>query len=61
MKGECKDMSEDKSKIFISMQIDREMYNAYKSIIVRNGENVKGSIVRYMQEVIRNDGRMNNK
>lgn len=54
-------MSEDKSKIFISMQIDREMYNAYKSIIVRNGENVKGSIVRYMQEVIRNDGRMNNK
>ena len=38
-----------------SFSMDRETYNAYKSIVVRNGENVKGSIVRYMQSVIKYD------
>jgi len=32
--------------------MDREVYNAFKSIITRNGENVKGNIIRYMQNVI---------
>jgi len=32
--------------------MDREVYNAFKSIISRNGENVKGNIVRYMQNVV---------
>ena len=32
--------------------MDRDVYNAFKSIITRNGENVKGNIVRYMQSVI---------
>lgn len=36
-----------------SFTMDREIYNAYKSIISKNGENVKGNIVRYMMEVIR--------
>ena len=35
-----------------SFSMDREVYNAFKSIITRNGENVKGNIVRYMQTVI---------
>lgn len=35
-----------------SFTLDRELYNAYKSIITRNGENVKGNLVRYMQHVI---------
>ncbi len=35
-----------------SFAMDRDIYNAYKSIIARNGENVKGNIVRYMQNVI---------
>jgi hypothetical protein len=35
--------------------MDREVYNAFKSIITRNGENVKGNIVRYMQSVINYD------
>ncbi len=35
-----------------SFSMDREVYNAFKSIITRNGENVKGNIVRYMQNVI---------
>lgn len=35
-----------------SFSMDREVYNAFKSIITRNGENVKGNIVRYMQSVI---------
>ena len=32
--------------------MNRDLYNQYKSIIVRNGRNVKGDIVRYMQTVI---------
>ncbi|NBJ90869.1 hypothetical protein [Acutalibacter sp. 1XD8-36] len=35
-----------------SFTMDRDIYNAYKSIVVKNGENVKGNIVRYMQSVI---------
>ena len=35
-----------------SFSMDREVYNAFKSIISRNGENVKGNIVRYMQNVV---------
>ncbi|MGO5085824.1 hypothetical protein ACTQ3U_00720 [Oscillospiraceae bacterium LCP25S3_F9] len=36
-----------------SFTMDRDTYNAFKSIVVKNGENVKGNIVRYMQNVIR--------
>lgn len=36
-----------------SFSMDRETYNAYKSIVSRNGENVKGNIIKYMQNVIR--------
>ncbi len=35
-----------------SFQMDRDIYNQYKSIISANGENVKGNIVRYMRNVI---------
>ena len=35
-----------------SFSIDREIYNAFKSVITRNGENVKGNLIRYMQSVI---------
>ena len=35
-----------------SFSMDRDDYNAFKSIITGNGENVKGNIVRYMQSVI---------
>ncbi len=36
-----------------SFTMDRDIYNAYKSIISGNGENVKGNLVRYMMNVIR--------
>lgn len=36
-----------------SFTMDRDIYNAYKSIVSGNGENVKGNIVRYMMSVIR--------
>ena len=36
-----------------SFTMDRDTYNAFKSIVIKNGENVKGNIVRYMQNVIR--------
>ncbi|MCD7949815.1 MAG: hypothetical protein LUG12_06130 [Erysipelotrichaceae bacterium] len=35
-----------------SFTLDRDIYNAYKSIVVKNGENVKGNLIRYMQNVI---------
>lgn len=35
-----------------SFSMDREVYNAFKSIIIRNGDNVKGNIIKYMQNVI---------
>lgn len=36
-----------------SFTMDRDIYNAYKSVVCGNGENVKGNIVRYMMNVIR--------
>ncbi|MDE6657715.1 MAG: hypothetical protein K2J88_03935 [Oscillospiraceae bacterium] len=38
-----------------SFVMDRDIYNAYKSIVSRNGENVKGNIVNYMKSVIQYD------
>ena len=32
--------------------MDRDIYNAYKSIVVMNGENVKENLVKYMKSVI---------
>lgn len=36
-----------------SFTMDRDIYNAYKSIISGKGENVKGNIIQYMMSVIR--------
>ena len=41
-----------RNTVTCSFSMDREVYNAFKSIISRNGENVKGNIVRYMQNVV---------
>lgn len=38
-----------------SFVMDRDVYNTFKSIVSRHGENVKGNIVRYMQSVIQYD------
>ncbi len=38
-----------------SIVLDRDIYNAYKGIVSKNGESVKGNIVRYMQSVIQYD------
>ena len=38
-----------------SSVMDRDVYNTFKSIVSKNGENVKGNIVRYMQSVIKYD------
>lgn len=35
-----------------SFSMDRDIYNAFKSVITGNGENVKGNLIRYMQSVI---------
>lgn len=35
-----------------SFIMDRDVYNAYKKIVSAHGENVKGNLVRYMQDVI---------
>ena len=41
--------------ITCSFVMDRDVYNTFKSIVSRQGQNVKGSIVRYMQSVIQYD------
>ncbi len=41
--------------ITCSFVMDRNVYNAFKSIVSRQGQNVKGNIVRYMQSVIQYD------
>ena len=43
----------NQNTVTCSFAMDRDVYNAYKSIVVRGGENVKGNIVRYMQSVIK--------
>ena len=42
----------NKDTITCSFTMDRNVYNIFKSIVARNGENVKGNLVRYMQDVI---------
>lgn len=45
----------DKNTVTCSFVMNRDVYNAFKSIVSKNGENVKGNIVRYMQNVIKYD------
>mgnify|MGYP006958731908 FL=1 len=40
------------NKITCSFTVDRDIYNAYKSIVVKNGKNVKDNLNRYMLNVI---------
>ena len=42
----------NQNTVTCSFTMDRDIYNAYKSIVVRNGENVKGNLVNYMKDVI---------
>ena len=32
--------------------MDRDTYDAFKSIVIKNHQNVKGNLIRYMQYVI---------
>ncbi len=45
----------ERDKITCSFVMDRKTYNAFKSVVSRQGQNVKGNIVEYMQSVIRYD------
>ena len=36
-----------------SFTLDRDIYNAYKGIVVRNNENVKENLIKYMLDVIK--------
>ena len=47
--------SNTNNTVTCSFVMDRDTYNAFKSIVSRHGENVKGNIVRYMQSVIKYD------
>ncbi len=39
-------------KVTCSFEIDRDIYNKYKDIISKNGEDIKENLVRYMKAVI---------
>ncbi len=38
-----------------SFEVDRDLYDAFKSIVYRNGESVKENLIKYMQAVVDND------
>ena len=44
------------NKINCSFTVDRDIYNAYKSIVVKGGENVKGLSLIHIQMCIRDSG-----
>ena len=45
----------NKNTVTCSFIMDKDIYNAYKSIVVRNGGNVKGNLIRYMKNVVQYD------
>lgn len=45
----------DNNTVTCSFVMDRDIYNAFKSIVSKHGENVKGNIVKYMKSVIQYD------
>lgn len=45
----------NQNTVTCSFTMDRDIYNAYKSVVAKNGENVKGNLVRYMKSVITYD------
>lgn len=48
-------MNSKSKNVTCSFTMDRDIYNAYKSVVSKNGENVKGNIIRYMKNVIQYD------
>ncbi len=42
-------------KITVSFEMNRETYNEYKAIVASEGKSVKGDLVRYMKETIKNN------
>lgn len=42
----------DTNTVTCSFSMDRDIYNAYKSVLARHGESVKGNIIQYMRQVI---------
>ena len=45
----------NQNTVTCSFTMDRDIYNAYKSIVVRDGENVKSNLVLYRKSVIQDD------
>lgn len=41
------------NSVTCSFTMDRDIYNAYKSVVSAYGENVKGNLVQYMKNVIK--------
>lgn len=46
-------MMNKSNSVTCSFTMDRDVYNAYKSVVSAYGENVKGNLVRYMKNVIK--------
>ena len=46
-------MMSKSNSVTCSFTMDRDIYNAYKSVVSAYGENVKGNLVRYMKNVIK--------
>lgn len=49
------DMMADSEKVTVSFVMDRKKYEEYKQIVMNDGKSVKGDLVRYMNETIKNN------
>lgn len=45
----------EQKTVTCSFVMDCDVYNAFKSIVVKNGENVKDNLIKYMKNVIEYD------
>ena len=46
-------MKANANTVTCSFTMDRDLYNTFKSIIVARGENVKGSVIEFMNDVVK--------
>ena len=42
----------NQNTVTVSFTMDRALYNAYKGVVSARGENVKGNLVRHMQNLL---------
>ena len=45
----------DSEKIIFCLTVDKKIYDTYKSVVVKNGEDVNSNLIKYMLNVIKSE------